>query len=206
MKLDGRHGCDGGGGVYGATARLGDNGDRPERPPTVAMTAVTTMDERGAGGHPVSPLQEPCDCTDVDAHGQATATAVAGPVAVPKTSSAVGSSLFTIDSILAPSRSSDAVSATGAVATGVAGRNNVTAATAAAAAGFFKQPLNFGHLAAAAAASGYAHSSAANFLGKSTVIILLIYFSIVTAIVVKSEQIVGASKFTDQLGIVFRNQ
>lgn len=161
MKLDGRHGCDGGGGVYGATARLGDDrdSDRPERPLTAAM------DERG--GHPVSPLQEPCDCTDVDVHhGQATSTAVAGPAAVPKTSSAVGSSLFTIDSILAPTRSSDAVTTTGVGAS----RNNVTAATAAAAAGFFKQPLNFGHLAAAAAASGYAHSSAANFLGKSTVV------------------------------------
>ncbi|VVC36015.1 Homeobox domain,Homeobox domain-like,Homeobox, conserved site [Cinara cedri] len=154
MKLDGRHGCDGGGGVYGATARLEDDSDRQERPQTAAM------DERS--GHPVSPLQEQCDCTDVDAHhGQATtATVVASPVAVPKTSSAVGSSLFTIDSILAPSRSSDAVATTGAAA----GRNNVTTATTAATAGFFKQPLNFGHLAAAAAASGYAHSTAANFL------------------------------------------
>lgn len=186
MKLDGRllGGCDGG--VYHPGD---DNGGRPERPPpmatmtTAAMTATTTTtaaamiadDERGDSTLPSSsppppqppppppPPREPCDCGNADGgQGQ---PATAGSAAVPKTS-AVGSSLFTIDSILAPSRSSDAAAA---AAVTVASRNNVNAATAAAAAaaGFFKQPINFGHLAAAAAASGYAHSTAANFLGKS---------------------------------------
>lgn len=195
MKLDGRHGYDGG--IYGASARLGDNGDRPERPATAAMTA---MDEQ----HPMSPPQESCDCTDVDAHGQATTTAMAGPAAVPKTSSAVGSSLFTIDSILAPSRSSDVVSVTGPNAIGATGRNNVTAVTAA---GFFKQPLNIGHFAAAAAASGYAHSTAANFLGKWTLIINhLLSVPIGIAIFVEYEQIVGISIIRQLLGIVHRKQ
>lgn len=157
MKLDGRLGgttCDGGGAVYGASAGLGDDVDRTERPPTSAAAATAVVDERGL----TSP-REQCDC-DSDARGQAMATCTAaGSAVVPKTS-AVGSSLFTIDSILAPSRSSDVSAVTAA-----SGRNNVSVATAAAN-GFFKQPLSFGHLAAAAAASGYAHSTAANFLGK----------------------------------------
>lgn len=158
MKLDGRLGgttCDGGGGaVYGASAGLGDNGDCTERPPTSTNTTTATVDEHG-----LTPPREQCDC-DSDARGQAMATCTAaGSAAVPKTS-AVGSSLFTIDSILAPSRSSDVSAVTAA-----SGRNSVTVATAAAT-GFFKQPLSFGHLAAAAVASGYAHSTAANFLGK----------------------------------------
>lgn len=129
---------------------------------TTAATTANT-DERGGQMSP----QGPCDC-DAEARTGQLLQATAGPVAVPKTS-AVGSSLFTIDSILAPSRSSEACNATAVTATG---RNNVTAAAtaaaaAAAAAGFFKQPINFGHLAAAAAASGYANSTAANFLGKS---------------------------------------
>jgi len=158
MKLDGRLGgttCDDSGAVYGASAGLGDNVDRTERPPTSATAAATAaVDEHGL----TSP-REQCDC-DSDVRGQAMATCMAaGSAVVPKTS-AVGSSLFTIDSILAPSRSSDVSAVTAA-----SSRNNVTAATAAAN-GFFKQPLSFGHLAAAAAASGYAQSTAANFLGK----------------------------------------
>lgn len=167
MKLDGRLGCDG---VYGAATGLGDNGTRPERPPTAAMTTATMATAghcRNDRGLQMSP-QEPCDC-DSEARGQVTA---AGPAAVPKTS-AVGSSLFTIDSILAPSRPSDAAAA--AAVTTAAGRNNVTAATAAAA-GFFKQPINFGHLAAAAAASGYAHSTAANFLGEFYTLVVITFF------------------------------
>ncbi|XP_026819832.1 homeobox protein goosecoid-like [Rhopalosiphum maidis] len=158
MKLDGRLGgtaCDGGGAVYGSSAGLGDNGDRPERPPASAVATAAVQDERGLSSSP--PPREQCDC-DSNARRQAMATCTAtGSAAVPKTS-AVGSSLFTIDSILAPSRSSDDSAVAAASA-----RNNVTAATAAAT-GFFKQPLSFGHLAAAAAASGYAHSTAANFL------------------------------------------
>lgn len=160
MKLDGQLGgttCDGGGAVYGSSACLGDNGNRPERPPTSTAAAAATTTVANELG--LTSPREQCDC-DTDARGQATSNCTAaGAVAVPKTSG-VGSSLFTIDSILAPSRSSDASAVT--VATS---RNNVSAATVAAA-GFFKQPLSFGHLAAAAAASGYAHSTAANFLGK----------------------------------------
>lgn len=188
MKLDGRVGCDGSvaGVVYGAgatAADLGDNGSRPQRPPTVAtMTATTTAnaatDTATQQDHERDGLtspREPCDFNNANAHGhqlQLSATATTGSAVVPKTSSAVGSSLFTIDSILAPSRSSDAATA---AAVTVAGRNTVSAATVAAA-GFFKQPLNFGHLAAAAAASGYAHSTAANFLGKSTTQITIITY------------------------------
>lgn len=174
MKLDGRHN-----GMYGAG--LGDNGSRTRMTTAATTTASTMADERGSStSSPPMPPRESCDC---DAAGTATTTvatgtlevsrghramtiATAGPAAVQPKTSAVGSSLFTIDSILAPSRSSDAATAAAAAAA----RNNVTAATAAAAAaGFFKQPLSFGHLAAAAAASGYAHSTAANFLGKFTV-------------------------------------
>lgn len=138
---------------------------------TVTTAAATAnMDEHGGQMSP----QEPCDCEAETRAGQLL-QATASSVAVPKTS-AVGSSLFTIDSILAPSRSSDACNATAVTA---AGRNNVTAAAAtaaaAAAAGFFKQPINFGHLAAAAAASGYANSTAANFLGKSSKHIMTIF-------------------------------
>lgn len=162
MKLDGRLGgtaCDGGGAVYGSSAGLGDNGDRPERPPTSGV-ATTAVDDHGlSSSSSPPPPREQCGCdTDVRRQAMATCTA-AGSAAVPKTS-AVGSSLFTIDSILAPSRSSDDSAVAAA-----SGRNSLTAATAAAT-GFFKQPLSFGHLAAAAAASGYAHSTAANFLGK----------------------------------------
>lgn len=176
MKLDGRVGCNGSvaGVIYGSAATaagLGDNGNRPERPPATAaeMTATTTAnaatDTATQQDHECDGMTSPresCDFNNVDARGhqlQLSAAATTTSAVVPKTSSAVGSSLFTIDSILAPSRSSDAATA---AAVTVAGRNTVTAA----ATGFFKQPLNFGHLAAAAAASRYAHSTAANFLGK----------------------------------------
>lgn len=186
MKLDGRDGCDSSaaGVVFDAAVGLCDNGNRPERPPTVAaMTATTTanastttaVQQHDEHDELMSP-REPCDC-DPEIRGHllqlatAATAATADSAAVPKTSSAVGSSIFTIDSILAPSKSSEA---TTAAAVTVVGRNTVSAATAAAA-GFFKQPLNFGHLAAAAAASGYAHSTAANFLGKLTCRIVRFY-------------------------------
>ncbi|XP_050440812.1 homeobox protein goosecoid-like [Adelges cooleyi] len=140
MKLEGQRVFLGSFGVAG----LGDNGNRPERPTAIG-------DFRG-----VPPTQtQPCEYGDTDKRQTATTATAATAAAVPKTS-AVGSSLFTIDSILAPSRP-DAV-----------GRGHVSAAAAAAAAaGFFKQPINFGQLAAAAAASGYAHSTAANFLAAA---------------------------------------
>lgn len=143
-------------------AGIGDNGDRP---PTAAATSTNATTAAAVDGGRGPRPRDPCDCGGDAAdscrvQSRSTAsTATADAVAVPKTS-AVGSSLFTIDSILAPSRPADADGA-------VAGRNTVAAA-AAAAAGFFKQPISFGHLAAAAAASGYAHSTAANFLGEST--------------------------------------
>jgi len=155
MKLDGRHG-----GVFGAAAGLGDNGDRP---PTAAAATAGQADVR-AGPTPSPPRHRR------DRDHDTGARAAAG---VPKTSAVSGSSLFTIDSILAPSKSSPSSlspSSSLDAAAAAAGRNTVVTATtaAAAAAGFFKQPISFGHLAAAAAASGYAHSTAANFLGMFT--------------------------------------
>ncbi|XP_050521492.1 homeobox protein goosecoid isoform X2 [Daktulosphaira vitifoliae] len=123
-------------------AGLGDNDNHSERPGTIG-------DFRRLSS------TRPFDYGDTEDQQPATTAATATASAVPKTS-AVGTSLFTIDSILAPNRSDSM------------GRGNVTAAAAAAAAaGLFKQPINFGQLAAAAAASGYAHSSAANFLAAA---------------------------------------
>lgn len=163
MKLDGRlGGCDAGG--FGAG--LGDNRcNHSERRATATACTTTTTASTACGtdqrGLMMSP-RDPCDCSDADrdaSRGGQMQTATAGSAGAQPKTSAVGSSLFTIDSILAaPSRPLDATAAVSVVG----GRNPVTAA----AAGFFKQPISFGHLAAAAAASGYTHSTAANFLGE----------------------------------------
>lgn len=181
MKLDGRlGGCDAGG--FGAGLGDGHCNRHQERRATATACATTATASTACGTDQRGLMMSPRDCSDADrdaGRGGQMQTATAGSeVAQPKTS-AVGSSLFTIDSILAaPSRPSDATAAVSVVG----GRNPVTAATA----GFFKQPISFGHLAAAAAASGYTHSTAANFLGKLLItIVLYIYYLIYFYIFIK---------------------